>query len=194
MRTRTAVIGAALLFSLTACSEVDNPSASASPKPSPSAATDKPSETSEPSPTVQPALKMGATYKWDDTAEGVSGAVTVFGYEQGLKSAVTAEKAGQPAGYEWAVIDVKSCSMGGTFSATVEPWTLAYEDGARIRTFFLPVDLPRPEYVDGTTLTEGKCLRGKLGFMVPGDERPTAVVYAPVSLDEPQEWAVPTKG
>ncbi|MFG2589066.1 hypothetical protein [Streptomyces sp. NPDC048438] len=191
-RTATALTAAGLLLALTSCSNDGNDKASA-PSPTATTAASTPSEdpTPEPTPTV---LDVGATWEFENTTDGIEGAVTVLGYKQGFKSVGSAaEEAGTP-GYEWAYLELKTCSITGTFAATAQPWTLAYEDGARVESSSTTYgDFPKPEFPVEVTLTEGKCVRGKLVFPVPGDQRPTTVVYAPAGLDIPTEWTAPAQ-
>ncbi|MFH9761328.1 hypothetical protein ACH4MJ_04235 [Streptomyces anulatus] len=197
MRTRTttaaaAFVAAGLLATLTGCGTEPEPDAKAAgPTPS-TEATATPAE--EPSPAPPATLQLGWTWEFESDTDDIEGAVTVLDYKQGIKSAGdAAEEAGTP-GYEWAYVDMKTCSIRGTFSATTEPWTLAYEDGSRAEPSSTTYeDFPKPEFPFETTLTDGKCVRGKLVFPVPGDQRPTAVVYAPAGLDVPKEWTVPAK-
>jgi hypothetical protein len=91
--------------------------------------------------------------------------------------------------------ELKTCSVIGSFLATTEPWTLAYEDGTRIEPSSSTWDdFPKPEYPFETKLTPGRCVRGKLVFPVPENDWPHTVVYAPYGIDTPQECAVPTEG
>ncbi|MET9702305.1 hypothetical protein [Streptomyces griseus] len=195
MRTRTttaALIAAGLLLTLTACGTEPEPDAKASTAPTTEATAEMVTE--EPSPTPAAALQLGWSWEFESDTDDIEGAVTVLDYKQGIKSVGDAvEEAGTP-GYEWAYVDMKTCSISGTFSATTEPWTLAYEDGSRAEpTSTTYEDFPKPEFPFETILTDGKCVRGKLVFPVPGDQRPTAVVYAPAGLDVPKEWTVPAK-
>ncbi|WP_050491103.1 MULTISPECIES: hypothetical protein [Streptomyces] len=189
-RTTTAALIAAGLLALTACGTTPEPDTKAA-GPEPSAeVTETP--TAEPTPETPVTLDMGSAWEFESTTDDIEGAVTVLGYKQGVKSVGSAaEESGTP-GYEWAYVDMKTCSIRGTFSATTEPWTLAYEDGSRVEPSSTTYDdFPKPEFPFETTLTDGKCVRGKLVFPVPGDQRPTVVVYAPAGLDVPKEWAVP---
>ncbi|MFI2367449.1 hypothetical protein [Streptomyces sp. NPDC018833] len=193
MRTRTTAAALLLAAALVGCSNSsdDKPAAADSPSPEPATSSSEPAP--EPTPTRQPILKMGT--EWGFTgSDGIEGAVTVIDYRQGFKSVGDAAEEGA-AGYQWAYVELKTCSISGTFPATTEPWTLSYEDGSRVEPSSTTYgDFPKPEFPFETTLTDGKCVRGKLVFSVPGDSWPHTVVYAPAGLDVPQEWAVPTKG
>ncbi|MER8197059.1 hypothetical protein ABTY00_24215 [Streptomyces microflavus] len=191
-RTTTAALIAAALLALTACGTEPEPAApAAGPEPTTEAAE---TPTADPTPAAPVTLDMGSTWEFESTTDDIEGAVTVLSYKQGVKSVGSAaEESGTP-GYEWAYVDMKTCSTRGTFPATTEPWTLAYEDGSRVDPSSTTYDdFPKPEFPFETTLTDGKCVRGKLVFPVPGDQRPATVVYAPTGLDVPQEWAVPAK-
>ncbi|OEJ36288.1 hypothetical protein BGK72_38670 [Streptomyces agglomeratus] len=140
---------------------------------------------------------MGDSWEFegtDDEGAEVLGAVTVVGYKQGISSVGSAAEESGTSGYVWAALELKTCSEQGSFWASVTPWTLSYEDGTRIDPSSTTYDdFPKPEYPFETKLTEGKCVRGKVVFPVPGDQRPETVVYAPESIDTPREWAVPSK-
>lgn len=188
-RTTAALIAAGLLATLTACgSSSDDIAAKSSP--TPTAASTTPS--AEPTPSAPPAaLGMGATWEFESTTDNIEGAVTVLDYKQGFKSVGSAEEESGTPGYQWAYLELKTCSITGTFTASIEPWTLAYDDGARVAPSSTTYgDFPKPEFPVETTLTDGKCVRGKLAFAVPGEQRPATVVYAPAGLDIPKEWTV----
>jgi hypothetical protein len=194
MRTRTTIL--ALLLAATAtmtagCGSTDDADAKPSASPEPTEVSSEPTPEPEPTPTRQPTLKMGTEWQFEGS-DGVQGSVTVIDYKQGFESVGDAAEEGAP-GYQWAYVELKTCSISGTFPATTTPWTLSYEDGSRIEPSSTTYgDFPKPEFPFETTLTDGKCVRGKLVFSVPGgDTRPQNVVYAPVGLDVPQEWAVP---
>ncbi|WP_173264455.1 DUF4352 domain-containing protein [Streptomyces pacificus] len=139
---------------------------------------------------------MGESWAFESTGQdNYQGDVAVLDYKQGIKSVVSASEESGTEGYEWAYIELKTCSITGTFIADWTPWSLAYTDGSRVDPSSTTYrDFPKPEYPGETTLTSGKCVRGKLVFAVPSDSRPDTVVYAPFGLDIPQEWTVPTTG
>lgn len=195
MRTRhlAAATSAALLV-LTACGGRDAPKAETSSTPTVAPSTTEPD--AEPSPTPVIVLKFGEPWAFEGTTDGdaIEGSETVLSYKQGVHSVVTADEEGGTSGYEWAALELKTCSTKGSFTASNSPWTLSYEDGTRIEPSSSTYDdFPKPEYPFETKLTEGKCVRGKVVFAVPGNSRPTTVVYAPYELDTPQEWTVPAK-
>lgn len=196
MRTRTtAALAALLLTALTACGSADKPKAESSSTPPAAEATE--AAEPEPSPTQQTIFEFGSAWEFESTAESedaIAGAVTVFDYEQGVRSVGSAAEEVDNKDYVWAYIEIKTCSTKGNFTASTEPWTLAYGDGTRIEPSSSTWgDFPKPEYPFETKLTAGKCVRGKLVFPVPGSNRPNSVVYAPASLDTPREWTVPAK-
>jgi hypothetical protein len=180
----------------TACG--DDPASEAKPSTTPAPATSsEPTPEPEPTPTREPILKMDTSWGFEGTEDGadIEGEVTVLDYKQGIKSVAAADEEANADGYEWAYVELKTCSTAGSFLASTEPWTLFYEDGTRIEPSSTTYDdFPKPEYPFETQLTTGKCVRGKLVFAVPGDAWPHTVVYAPYGLDTPQEWAVPTEG
>ncbi|MEU8773508.1 DUF4352 domain-containing protein [Streptomyces sp. NPDC048606] len=97
-------------------------------------------------------------------------------------------------GDAWATAEVKVCNTAPkTFSVSQFPWSLAYEDGTRIKVTGLNGgDLPKPEFPSlDTAVKQGDCVRGKIPYPVPGDKRPSRVVYAPEGLKEPIDWVIP---
>ncbi|MFD8979587.1 DUF4352 domain-containing protein [Streptomyces sp. NPDC059564] len=94
----------------------------------------------------------------------------------------------------WATAEVKVCNTAAkTFTVSQFPWSLAYEDGTRIKVTGLDGgDLPKPEFpTDGVAVKQGDCVRGKIPYPVPGDKRPARIVYAPEALKEPIDWVLP---
>ncbi|MFI1171514.1 hypothetical protein [Streptomyces melanogenes] len=181
-----------LLAALTACSGTKSPNDDASTSPTTSSTEAQP--TPESAPTPQPALAMGREWAFESVTDGIQGVVTVIDYKQGIRSVASAEQDAGSPGYEWAYLELKTCSTSGSFSATTDPWTLAYEDGSRFEASSTTYDdFPKPEYPAETRLTTGKCVRGKLVFAVPGKDWPSTVVYSPTGLKIPQEWQIPTE-
>ncbi|MFD6321876.1 hypothetical protein ACFWOL_03160 [Streptomyces sp. NPDC058442] len=197
-RTTAIAIIAIITATLTACGGDSEPEAA--PTSEPRTTTTAPSvETSEPepSPTELDVLAFVDTWEWetvDDIEGDIAGAVTVLGYKQGVKSIVTPDEEFSTDGYVWAALEIKTCSIKGTFGATTEPWTLSYDDGTRIEPSSSTYDdFPKPEFPFETRLTTGKCVKGNVVYPVPGNQQPAAVVYAPYGLDTPTEWTVPAK-
>ncbi|MFI8294451.1 hypothetical protein ACIGCZ_00740 [Streptomyces nigra] len=195
MNARTALPATLFaLAALTAGCTTDSSSDEAAPTTSSAPSPDSASATPEPSPSLPKALAIGDTWKFEGTDESggpVNGTVTVLGYKQDVKAAVTADEEFNTKGYVWAALELKTCSVEGSFWATTSPWTLSYEDGARIEPSSTTYDsFPRPEFPFETKLTTGKCVRGHVVYPVPGDQRPATVVYAPEGMD-PKEWAMP---
>ncbi|MFG2618969.1 hypothetical protein ACGFXC_15300 [Streptomyces sp. NPDC048507] len=94
----------------------------------------------------------------------------------------------------WAAVEVKVCNkQGPDISSDQQPWSLAFADGTRTQTTGLNGgDLPKPEYPTLPTVVKaGDCLRGKIPFPVPKDQRPTKIVYRSASALTSTEWAVP---
>lgn len=94
----------------------------------------------------------------------------------------------------WAAVEVKVCNTTAkTFTVSQFPWSLAYEDGTRVKVTGLGGgDLPKPEFpTDPVAVKRGDCVRGKIPYPVPGDKRPARIVYAPEALEEPIDWVVP---
>ncbi|MFE5482689.1 hypothetical protein [Streptomyces sp. NPDC056527] len=191
-RTTTAAIATCLLLALTACgSTTEDPKANPTTTNPTTATTTAAAEPTNASTTT---LVLGSTLKWDDPDGDISGTSAALSYEQGVKSAGSAaEETGQP-GYVWAALELKVCSTKGVFLATTFPWTLSYADGARIEPSSSTwEDFPKPEFPVETKLAPGRCVRGKVVYPVPGNNRPATVVYAPESADMPVEWTIPAK-
>lgn len=144
-------------------------------------------------PTEAGPLMVGDKWVWSD--EESAGSATVLGYEQDVaKDAWTPEEdfGSEAKGYVWAALEVKVCvtkADGVETTVSTAPWSIAYEDGARIRpTNDLGDEAPRPQYPEDDTLVRpGDCIRGKTVFAVPGDKWPERALYVPES-SEPAEW------
>lgn len=96
----------------------------------------------------------------------------------------------------WAAVDVKVCNgQGPDIMSDQQPWSLAFPDGTRMQVTGLNGgDLPKPEYPTMPTVVKaGDCLRGKIPFPVPKDQRPTKVIYHPASAPTATEWAIPAQ-
>ncbi|MBZ4016261.1 hypothetical protein CCS38_11015 [Streptomyces purpurogeneiscleroticus] len=144
-------------------------------------------------------MTLGKSSKWVDESDGsrAAGATTAIAYEQPVaRGSVQPEEefGSEQAGYVWAALEVKVCSTEGQeVYVNNTPWSLAYADGARVEPSSVTYgDFPRPEYPIGDTAVRvGDCVRGKIVFPVPGNQRPERVVYAPPSSDA-VEWSVPS--
>lgn len=140
-------------------------------------------------------LTLGDTYDWkaEDNGQGesVKGSVTVLGYKQNVPASVSADDEYGTSGYVWSALEIKTCSVEGTFLATVEPWTLSYKDGVRVEpSSSVYDDFAQPEFPFETKLTTGECVKGYITYAVPGGENPETVVYASYGLDESVEWTL----
>lgn len=139
---------------------------------------------------------LGKTWHWDDPDWAV-GTTTVISYQQGVAKDATQpeeEFGSESAGYVWAAVDLKVCNAKGkTITVNNYPWSLAYKDGSRVQPSSTTYgDFPRPEYpYEDTEVPPGDCVRGKIVFPVPGDERPQRIVYAPEGRHA--EWTVPAR-
>lgn len=193
----TAAAVAALLgaVTLTGCSGGDT---DAKPKPT-KTATPSPSEEPTPSPSPTGPVIIGDTWEWEgkDDKGAYSGTTTVLSYEQHVaRTSIQPEEEFGPEskGYVWAALELKVCTTTGDVYVDNTPWTLAYEDGARIQPSTVTYgDFPKPEYPAVPTIVKpSDCVRGKIVFSVPSDQRPEKVVYAPSDGDV-TEWAVPKK-
>ncbi|GGQ27089.1 hypothetical protein [Streptomyces roseolilacinus] len=201
MRTRTtAALAVFLLTTLTACGTEPTPDKPASaPQPSTGEMTEQ-----APSPstsTPQSPLPLGEAWKWEGLAiDGVTrtkGSTVALSYTQPV---VGFRPPGKELGVSgkavWARIEVKVCNEeGGNIHVTQSAWSLAYEDGAQAEVTGLHGgDFPKPEFPMNEKLVKpGKCVRGGIMFPTEPDQRPERIVYHPDSIDEPIEWAVPTK-
>ncbi|MFE2684022.1 hypothetical protein [Streptomyces mirabilis] len=185
MRIRTtpvAVIGVALL-AVTACSS--NSSGKGSEAKSLTTAT-TPSSSESPSKQAtakEPAAAaMGKVQTFRDEGdkeyETAAGTVTVLSYQQPVHAAVSADEETGSSGYVWAALEVKVCGTEGEFTTSSQPWTLAYNDGARIEPSSSTYDdFPKPQYVEDAAVAAGDCSRGKIVFPVPGKQRPAKAIY-----------------
>lgn len=181
---RTATITAALLLAgLTAgCS-------SGTDEPTVAKATTSPSTaSSSPSPSPSPSKE---TYKLGDTINisnaGFKFTVTVTSFKD---DGITSLPGMLSADEKWAVAEVKVCNTGSqVFSVSPFPWSLAYEDGARVQGSGVSgAGLPAPEYPVDAKVSGGDCVRGNVPFEVPKSGRAERVLYSPEDLEEPVEW------
>jgi len=161
-------------------------------KPTVSKATDTPTtSSSSPSPSPSPSPE---TYKVGDTidieASGYQFAVTVIAFKD---KGITTDVPGLlNDGEKWAQAEVKVCNSGSeSFGVSPAPWSLAYEDGARVdATSISGAELPAPEYPIEARVKSGDCVRGNVPFEVPVDGRAERVLYWPGDLDDPVEWLI----
>ncbi|MFD3326575.1 hypothetical protein [Streptomyces sp. NPDC058701] len=192
MHVRTAITtgaAAALLLTVTGCSNDAGTPAASSASAAPASST---ASMPSPSPTPETPRAFGAPLNTTNSENQSAASVTVLGYEQGIKAHRTADEEFGTSGYVWAAIELKVCSTKGTVGVTRNPWVLAYTDGARIEPSSVTYDdFPRPEYPWEADIRNGDCLRGKTVFAVPGKQRPARVLYTSSVLPEPAEWAVP---
>ncbi|MFB6654152.1 DUF4352 domain-containing protein [Streptomyces microflavus] len=193
MRTRTTITIAlaAALLALTGCSsEPETTTVTKSDaKPEPAITTASPTPTLE----EQTTFNVGDTADIDDAPNNVAFNTTVIAYTQPVKG--PQPPSSEQGGDVWATAEVKVCNVkGDTITVSQFPWSLDYEDGTRIQATGLGGgDLPKPEFPNDAMVKADRCVRGKIPFPVPSDQRPVRILYAPESLDEPLEWAVPTK-
>ncbi|MFE4214199.1 hypothetical protein [Streptomyces sp. NPDC056844] len=128
-------------------------------------------------------VAMGAVQKFsfagDEEYDPNAGTVTVLSYQQPVSASVTAAEEVGTKGYVWAALEVKVCATEGDITTSSQPWTLAYDDGARIQPISSTYeDFPKPHYVEDAAVSAGDCSRGKIVFPVPGEGRPSKAVYA----------------
>ncbi|MFJ8636437.1 DUF4352 domain-containing protein [Streptomyces sp. NPDC093568] len=186
MRHTAAITAALLLAALTAGCSSD------SHGPTVSKATDTPAPVSS-SPSSSPSPSE-ETYKLGDSINisnaGIDFTVTALSFkDEGISSLPGLLSAGE----KWAVVEVKVCNTGSqVFSVSPFPWSLAYEDGARVQaTGVSGAELPAPEYPVDAKAPGGDCVRGNIPFEVPKSGRAERVLYGPEDLEEPVEWTVP---
>ncbi|MFF0737720.1 hypothetical protein ACFYVK_39675 [Streptomyces chartreusis] len=193
MRTRTTAAATTLLLAaLTACQSSSHKPAADDDKASRTKASAAAKTSASPSPTEDKPRAFGETITFNDAAAAATVKTTVLNYEQGIKAQATADQEFGTSGYEWAALEIKVCITKGTGGTTRYPWTLAYEDGARIEPSSVTYgDFPKPEYPYEATVKAGDCVRGKTVFAVPGNQRPERVLYTPEALPESAEWKVP---
>ncbi|MFD3874411.1 DUF4352 domain-containing protein [Streptomyces sp. NPDC058623] len=198
VRVITASVSTVLvLAALTACGGADasgagkgqaSPNAAGSGSPAASSAAG-----ASPSPArAKKRFAVGEVAEFDDGTSKVS--AVLLAYTQPVAGPRPPDPVTQ-GGDVWATAEVKVCNTGGeNFSVSQFPWSLAYEDGTRIKVTGLNGgDMPKPEFPSGDEVVkQGDCVRGKIPYPVPGDKRPARVVYAPQGLDEPIDWVVPT--
>ncbi|MEV6409388.1 DUF4352 domain-containing protein [Streptomyces bobili] len=193
MNTRTAACAAlfALVALATACSSDD--AADSTPKPSASAAAAA-SSASPPSPIPSKARTIGDMYSSTREDQGLTFQTTstVLGYEHDFKAQASAAEETGAAGYVWSALEIKVCAQSDGISVSRFPWVLAYADGARVEASGTTYgDFPKPEYPIEAKVKNGDCVRGKIAYAVPGNQRPVKVIYAPDGLPEPVEWTMP---
>lgn len=142
-------------------------------------------------------LSLGAGRHWSDTDlddTHVSGTTTVLSYTQPARDVDLGKEASDFAHPEWAVLEVKVCVDRSSSKVQVaqHPWALGFSDDTRISAPEISGSgVPKPEYpVEGTIVSPGSCLRGKITFSVERGTRPSQIVYAPEGR-EPIVWAVP---
>ncbi|MFD3657018.1 DUF4352 domain-containing protein [Streptomyces sp. NPDC058620] len=193
MRTRTitAALVTAGLLALTGCSSEPEPASvtKSDAKPDPTPTTVSPT----PEPKQQTTFDVGDTADINDAPNNVTFSATVIAYAQPVKG--PQPPSDELGGDVWATAEVKVCNVKGeTISVSQFPWSLDYEDGTRIKATGLGGgDLPKPEFPNDVMVKVDRCVRGKIPFPVPSDQRPARIVYAPESMDEPLEWTVPAQ-
>ena len=110
---------------------------------------------------------------------------TVFEYRQPVGT-------GAPSGTAWGAADVQICIQKSTlFDVSVSrgAWQVLPATGQPIEARMgADTGFPQPAYpTDFKRLAPGQCVRGWIGFAIPGGQRPVAVQYAP-SGAAPVSW------
>lgn len=174
---------AATVLLLAGCSSNDSPAADAKPKPTGSTASPTPEDTGP--------LKLGAPWQWDVPEIDAAGNTTALAYKQPI-TGISPPGIDGDTGEVWGQAEVKVCVTQGTIGVSQFPWSLAFEDGARVDvTGSSGGDFPRPEFPMDATVKTGDCVRGLIMFPVPKDQRPERIIYAPEGSTDSTEWAVP---
>lgn len=193
MRTRTTAVGVLLLAALTACSSSDGESNKAAPstKSTPPATTAAPTT---PSSSPNQPRAFGDSYTSEEEFDGdvYKATSVVLGYEHDVKAQASAAEEVNADGYVWSALEIKVCAESDGISVSRFPWVLAYADGARVEPSGTTYDdFPKPEYPIEAQVKNGDCVRGKITYAVPGDQKPIKVIYAPDGMPDPVEWAMP---
>jgi hypothetical protein len=124
-----------------------------------------------------------------EAAAGDGSRVTVFSYQQGLQHQFDfspEEISAGPPGSVWAAADVQICApenADDTFFASAFNFKLVFPDHTSADVAQSPIE-PR---IDSGAPAPGSCNRGFIGFAVPSDSAPTAVVYDAPS-GRPLQW------
>ncbi|WP_420037705.1 hypothetical protein ACN2WE_40540 [Streptomyces sp. cg28] len=188
----TGLLAAGLLLgSITGCS-TNTPPSTATPEDS-----KKPASPTEAKDQPSGPRKLGTGSHWSDTdidGSSISGTTTALTYTQPARLDLSNEAADfkNPT---WAILEVKVCADTTSTSILVaqDPWALGFPDDTRLNAPQLSGSgVPQPEYPtgDGSLVTAGTCLKGKITFSLEHGTRPDTIVYAPEGRD-PVEWAVP---
>ncbi|GAB2833442.1 hypothetical protein [Streptomyces daliensis] len=187
MRTRTtAALLAVVTLTATGCSSLMTST------PEPHSRVPRPSTPASPS----SPLALGDAWTWRDTELPATGTAIALGYEQPVKAGTSAEEATGEDGYVWAALEVKVClKKGKTIHVSNMPWALGFADGAREdpsgKTYG---DFPKPEFpVSDAPVKQGDCVRGKIVYALPEDQRPERAMYAAGADEGPGEWTIPKR-
>ncbi|MFE7331390.1 DUF4352 domain-containing protein [Streptomyces sp. NPDC057565] len=168
----------------TVAPEPTEPKASATP--STSAAT-----SAAPTPSAEGALILGDSFtnRFSSPDQGdIEVLVAVSNYIHSTRADRTPYELGAGTPDDaWDALEVKVCAVKGNITANTNTWKLEAEDGTRYDATFITGG-PKPEFVNDSSLRPGDCVIGNIMFVVPQDIRPVKALYAPPSLDKPQEW------
>lgn len=190
MRASTAAVTAVLAITLVGCGSGSEPektraavSEAAQPDGTPTEQQTAEGAAAQADAKTPEIVATGAVQKFsfagDEEYDPNAGTVTVLSYQQPVTASVTASEEVSAKGYVWAALEVKVCATKGEFTTSSLPWTLAYEDGARIEPSSTTYeDFPKPHYVENAAVSAGDCSRGKIVFPVPGNDRPSKAIYA----------------
>lgn len=139
-------------------------------------------------PPSQETFKLGDTADIDSEDGKFSAAVLSY-RDTGIRSGIPGLL---ESGQKWAIVEAKLCNQSGeVMTVSPFPWTLAYEDGARVEATHLSgTDLPPPLYPMDAKVKAGDCVRGNITFQVPKEGHAERVLYSPDVLDEPVEWKI----
>jgi hypothetical protein len=184
-----------LLISLAAltaaCTSSDDNKAAPADTPTPKASA---SAQAKPTPSPSKAMTIGDAFDYEREQDGLiyKSTSTVLAYEHDAKTSIAADEENGTDGYVWSALEIKVCAKSDGISVSRFPWILAYADGARVEPSGTTYgDFPKPEYPIEADVKNGDCVRGKITYAVPGNQRPAKVIYAPDALPEPVEWTMP---
>ncbi len=137
----------------------------------------------------QPATASNAPAALGTTATAGDGAqVTVYGYQPNIpgKFSITPQDVGGAQGATFAVVDAQLCAPQGAttqFFGNEFNFKLTFPDNTSAQPKSSQKDPP----LSANNLGAGQCSRGFVGFVVPPNEVPNAIVYA-ASNGRPLQW------
>lgn len=137
----------------------------------------------------QPITSSGALLALGSTATaGDGGQVTVYSYQAGVpgKFSLTPQEEGGAPGAAFGAVDVQICapqSAGTDFFGNAFNFKLTFPDNTSAQSQSSQKD---PQ-LQANNLGAGQCARGFVGFIVPPNRTPSAIVYA-AGGGKPLQW------